>query len=225
AENFFKFKKIAMGFLEKVSGEFFFEKEFKAISENELIQIQMKRRTELLAVKFAPPSVVPDILWPQLRRLSERLQDILEEVKYEFKVLRRGEYTNEKDLAVVLLEMEISKLPAIQKRVGPKVSDFDDSKRFIEKYKSQALAGPFVEDDHWAVEVNRKFLTARDKLIDSLNKDAKILKAKGIPNFVADQIAKGFEVIYDNEKFMQLIRQDNSFGTFLRRYFEKESLV
>lgn len=225
AESFFKFKKIAKEFLKNISGELFFEKEFKPITENELIQLQMKRRTELLMVKFVPPTVVPDILWPQLRRFADRLQNILEEVKYEFRVLRKDVYTNEKDLAVVLLEMEVSKLPAIQKRVGPNVTDFDDSQRFVDKYKAQALAGPFVEDSYWAVEVNRKFLTARDKLIDSLNKDMDVLKAKGIPNFIAEQIAMGFEVIYENEKIMQLIKQDINFGTFLRRYFEKESLI
>jgi tRNA nucleotidyltransferase (CCA-adding enzyme) len=225
SENFFRLKKIARNFLKAPSKDFFFERAIKPVDEKELIQLQMKRRTELLMIKFSPPDVVPDILWPQLRRFSERLQDILEEVKYEFKVLRRDSYTNEKDLAVVLLEMEVSKLPAVQKRVGPKVSDHDDSMRFVEKYKTQSMTGPFIEENYWVVEVNRKFLSARDKLNDSLSRDAEILKAKGIPNFIADQIPKGFEIVSENEKMMEIISKDPNFGIFLRRYFEKDNLA
>lgn len=224
AQSFFKLKKIAKEFLTKPSDKFFFEKKYKPITENELILKQMQRRTELILIKFKPPKVVPDILWPQLRRFADRLQSILEEVKYEFKVLRKDVYTDEKDLAVVLLEMEVSKLPIVQKRIGPSIFNVN-SDNFLKKYGKQALTGPFVENNNWCVEVKRKFLTARGKLDDSLNKKLGVLKAKGIPNFVAEQIAKDFEIISENNKIMELIKRDVNFGVFLRRYFEKESLV
>lgn len=224
AENFFKFKKYAKEFLENPSTSLFFARKIEPLTENELIKLQMQRRTELILIKFSPPKVVPDILWPQLRRFANRLQSILEEVKYEFKVLRKDVYTNEKDLALVLLEMEVSKLPMVQKRFGPKIFDLDDSERFIKKYKDQALVGPYIEDNFWVVEVRRKFLTAREKLFDSLNKPLETLIAKGIPNYVAKQIAKGFEIISETDKIMELIKKDNNLGVFLRKYFEKESL-
>lgn len=225
AKNFFKFKKAAKEFLENPSLEHFLPRKIEPLSEEELIRLQMQRRTELILIKFSPPKVVPDILWPQLRRFANRLQSILEEVKYEFKVLRKDVYTDEKNLAIVLLEMEISKLPTVQKRIGPKIFDLDDSERFIKKYKDQALAGPYVEDNLWVVEIKRKFLTAREKLIDSLKNKAEILKAKGIPNFIAEQIEKGFEVIYETSKIMEIVKEDYNFGVFLRKYFEIESLV
>jgi len=225
AQSFFKLKKMAKKFLEDASGDVFFEKQIELITENELVQLQMKRRTELILIKFKPPEVVPDILWPQLRRFAERLQNILEEVKYEFKVLRKGVYTNEKDLAVVLLEMEVSKLPRIQKRIGPRIFDFDDSQRFIEKYKKNTLTGPFVEHGFWAVEVERKFLTAREKLGDSLNESLDVLNAKGVPNHIAVEISKGFEIVLENGEIMELVERDTGFGIFLRKYFEKEALI
>jgi tRNA nucleotidyltransferase (CCA-adding enzyme) len=225
SQNFFKFKKLANEFLQKPAKEMFSERKSNALTETELIELQMKRRTELILVKFRPPNVVPDILWPQLRRFADRLQSILEETEYEFRVLGRGVYTNERDLAVVLLEMEISKLPAIQKRIGPKIFDLDDSQRFLEKYKNHALAGPFIENNFWAVEIRRKFLTAREKLYDSLKEKEDILKAKGIPNHIAEQLVKGFEIFSESNRIFELIKKDNSFGIFLREYFEKESLV
>jgi tRNA nucleotidyltransferase (CCA-adding enzyme) len=222
--NFFKFKKLANEFLRKPSVEFFEEKKYEPINENELIEFQLKRRTELILIKFKPPKIVPDILWPQLRRFAERLQSILEEVKYEFKVLGKDVYTNEKDLAIVLLEMEISKLPLVQKRIGPSIFDLDASKNFLKKYK-KPLAGPFIEKNFWCVEIPRKFITARQKLQDSLSKSLKILKAKGIPNYIAEEISKGFEIIVETGKIMDLVKKDENFGIFLKKYFEKESLA
>lgn len=227
SKNFFKFKKISAEFLKNPSYESFSPKMYPAITENELILNQMQRRTELILVRFTPPKAVPDILWPQLRRFSERLQSILEEAQYEFKVLRRDEYTNEKNLAVVLLEMEVSKLPSVQKRIGPKVFDIDDSQRFLKKYKDSQLVtgGPFIEDDKWVVETQRKFMTAREKLGDSLKDDVKILRAKGIPNHIASEISKGFEIILESNRMMELVKEDPNFGIFLKKYFNLESLL
>jgi tRNA nucleotidyltransferase (CCA-adding enzyme) len=225
AESFFKFKKLAEEFLKNPREEMFFLREAKPITEKELIEKLLERKTELILIKFSPPEVVPDVLWPQLRRFAERLESILEETKYEFKVLRKDCYTNEKDLAVVLLEMEVSTLPEVQKKVGPEVFDFEDSKRFLEKYKSLAITGPFIEGKNWVVEVKRKFKTAREKLFDSLSVDVSILQAKGIPNHIAEQISKGFEIISDVNRIIELVSKDRNFGIFLRKYFEKESLI
>jgi tRNA nucleotidyltransferase (CCA-adding enzyme) len=223
AESFFKLKKIAKEFLKTPSKKLFFRKDFKPLTERELILLQMKRRTELLLISFKAPEVVPDILWPQLRRFAERLEGILKE--YEFEVLRKDVYTNEKNLAVVLLEMQVSKLPFIDKKIGPTVFDLDDSERFIKKYKSRSETGPFIEKNFWCVEVKRKFTSAREKLMDSLKDELKVLKAKGIPSYVAEKIVKKFEIIYESEKIMKLVKKDESFGVFLRKYFEKESLA
>jgi len=222
-QSFFRLKKVANEFLKTPSKKMFFEKKFKPLTERELILLQMKRRTELLFISFKAPKVVPDILWPQLRRFAERLEGILKE--YEFEVLRKDVYTNEKDLAAVLLEMQVSKLPIVDKRVGPMVFDLDDSERFIKKYKGCSVAGPFIEKNFWCVEVKRKFVSAREKLKDSLKEKVRVLKVKGIPSYIAEQIVKKFNIIYESEKIMKLIKKDENFGIFLRRYFEKESLV
>jgi tRNA nucleotidyltransferase (CCA-adding enzyme) len=223
ANSFFTLKKRTTDFLKKPTKEAFFERKLEPINENELILAQMKRRTELLLVVFEPPKVVPDILWPQLRRFAERLEGMLKEDG--FTVLRKDIYTNEKDLTVILLEMEISKLPYVNKKIGPLVFDLDDSERFVKKYKNTALNGPFVENDFWCAEVERRFTTAREKLFDSLSEKEKGLKEKGVPNFIAGKIAKKFDVFCENDNIMNLIKKDNNFGVFMRKYFEKESLA
>ena len=105
------------------------------------------------------------------------------------------------------------------------VFDLDDSERFIKKYKGHSVAGPFIEKNFWSVEVKRKFVSAREKLKDSLKEKMSVLKAKGIPSYIAEQVVKKFNIIYESEKIMKLIKKDENFGIFLRKYFEKESLA
>jgi len=224
-KNFFKFKKVAKEFLDECTAELFFDKKILPITHHELIELQKQRGTEFLIIRFIPPKVVPDILWPQLRKFAERLQSILEETKYEFKVLGKAVFTDENFIATVLLEMEIYKLPIIQKRMGPSVFDKKDAENFLKKYKDQAIIGPYIEDNFWVTEIKRQFLTTKDKLQDSLNKPLDILKAKGIPNSIAERIVNGFEILSDADRIMQTVERNEDFGIFLRKYFEKERLV
>ena len=223
--NFFKLKKITEDFLLNPSENFFFGEKTQPLTEKELVKNQIVRGTELLLVIFKPPEVVPHILWPQLRRFGERLQNILEEKKYEFSVLGREVFTDEKEIAIVLLEMEVSKLPKVQKRVGPSIFDFNDSANFLKKYSKNVISGPFIEDSKWVVEVERKFLTAKAKLQDSLKEKFETLKEKGIPSFIAKEISKNFLIINDYKKIAYLMKKDYSFGRFLRTFFEKERLT
>jgi len=223
--SFQKLKSSARKFLKSPSEKMFFPAKKKPLSLNELKTLQKKRETELILLTFKPPAVVPDILWPQLRRFAQRLESILKE--NEFAVLRKDVYTDEEKLAVVLIETEVCKLPAIRKRVGPSVFDRDGANSFINKYKASAINGPFVEGEFWIVETKRKFRAAEEKLKDSLSDPLKILEAKGIPNYIAQQISKrkGFQITLDVKKIAVLAKRDKGFGVFLRDYFEKESLA
>lgn len=222
-KSFQTFRSAARKFLEKPSESMFFPVGGKPLKTSELKKLKKRRDTELILIKFKPPGVVPDILWPQLRRFAQRVESILRE--NEFAVMRYDVYTNENDLAVVLLEMESCTLPAVRKHIGPSIFDDDGSKNFIKKYKDRAINGPFVEGQFWTVELERNFRTAKEKIEDSLKDPLKILKAKGIPSHIATQIAKRYTLVTDIKKIAALAKKDKNFGIFLRDYFEKESLV
>lgn len=223
AYDFYKFKKCAKLFLDYPSEEMFFPKKMLPLTKQEMMQLQEQRVTEIVVVKFIPPKVVPDILWPQLRKLGERLQGILEETQYEFKVFGKDVFTDEKFIAAVLLEMEVGKLPNVQKRVGPSVFDKKDVENFLGKYKDIASA-VYVENNNWVVETKRQFLTAGEKLQDSLKQPLDILLAKGVPNHLAERVANGFDII-SGDAIMQVAERNQDFGIFLRKYFEKEKLA
>ena len=222
-QSFQMFRSAARKFLEKPSETTFFPGKKKPLRLSELKKLQKKRDTKLILIKFKPPKIVPDILWPQLRRFAQRIGAILKE--NEFVVMRKDVYTNEKDIAVVLLEMESCLLPAVRKHIGPNIFDDSGSKNFIKKYKDRAINGPFVQGQFWVVELDRKFRTAKDKITDSLNDSLKILKAKGIPSHIATSISKRYTLVTDPKRIIALAKKDKNFGIFLRDYFEKESLA
>lgn len=221
ATNFFKFKKSAQEFLKKPTESFFFAKKLKPLATKDFQKIMKKRGTKLLAILFKPPAVASDILWPQLRRFAQRLKGILHE--YEFRVHRFDCWTDENKLAVVLLEMEVWKMPNVNERIGPLVFDLDNSENFIKKYKKDALAGPYIRDNRWRFEVQREWTNAKKKLEDSLSESEKILMAKGIPSHIAKQITKGFKVL-DENGIKKLLRNEE-LASFLRKYFEADRLI
>jgi len=221
--SFCALRSAARHFLEKPSLEAFFPKPKKPFSPKELKAAVRKRETGLVIVSFKPPHVVPDILWPQMRRLGQRLEAILKE--NDFDVLRRDVYTDGCKLAVVIIEMESCTLPAVRKRVGPSVFDDNGARNFAKTYKHSAINGPFVEGGFWVVETKRRFRTVQEKLEDSLGDPLKVLEAKGIPSHVAKQISRGFQVTADVGKTAKLAKKDKGFGVFLRDYFEKECLA
>ncbi|MEM0324706.1 MAG: CCA tRNA nucleotidyltransferase [Candidatus Aenigmatarchaeota archaeon] len=216
--NYFKFINLARKFLQNPSISFFEKREYKVVEEEEIIKYQIDRRTELIILRFIRPKVVDDIIYPQMRRFANRIQSILE--KYEFKILNKDVFCNEK-FCYLVLEMEISKLPKIEKKRGPIFYDINNTKRFLEKYKNYIT---YVENDRWYAEIPRKFVRAIDKIIDSLSKDEKTLREKGIPSFVAQQISKGFEITNETSKILTFVREDNEFGRFLTKFLNKEKL-
>lgn len=220
AESFYKFKKIAKEFLKSPSEEIFKPKAVLPLTKKEFELHLQNRGTDFIAITFNKPDVVPDILWPQLRRATKRLEAIMQ--TYEFRVHRSECWSNEKDLCAIVLEMEISKLPLIDEKVGPYVWKEENSRNFIKKYKDVAINGPYIRDNQWRVEIKRVWKTASGKLRDSLSDKEEILKEKGLPNYVASEIVQGFN-IFENEKVLQLI-ENKEFAIFLREYFEKEKL-
>ncbi len=222
--NFMLIKKLASDYVKKPTRENFIKEPRKPINGEELKEKQQLRNTQFLFLKFLPPKGVDDVTIPQMRKFAERVQGILEEDKYEFKVMNKDVFTDGSYLSGVFLEMEISKLPLIQKRHGPSIFDKEGSNNFIKKYMS-VISGPYVENKNWVIEINRPFITASDKIRDSLAKTGKELLEKGIPKLVADRLLKGFDVVTNLDTIVTEIERNENFGIFLRKFFEKEKLI
>lgn len=225
ARAFFKLRRLAEQFVSDPSPDMFFEPRVDPITEQELNEILKLRRTKLVMLKFLPPRGHEEVVWPQMRKFSERAQGILEDPNFEFRVMNKDIFTDGSYLACVLFETETSSLPAVQKRVGPSVFDRDDGKRFVEKYRDSAVAGPYVEGGNWVAEIARQFPTPREKLHDALAKPLEELTQRGVPKLVAERVAKGFDVVSEPDRLVEESRRNPAFGVFLRKFFIKDKLA
>lgn len=111
-----------------------------------------RRETTPVALLFDAPDVVDDQLWPQLRRSLESLTDALD--RRGFDPIRSDAFAGER--AVLLVELEVGRRPAIERHEGPPVHIRDHAERFLDAYADRsAVFGPFVDGDRYVVERDR----------------------------------------------------------------------
>lgn len=173
-----------------------------------------KRESFVYGISFNRPDVIDDVLWPQLRKTSKRIANIMKEV--EFEVMNFDAFADDKN-CIILLEFSVEKMPNIRKLRGPPVSIIDRSDEFINKYRSSRL---WVEDEYWFAEVNRKFTHAKDKLKHSLSSSKSNLLEKGIGSYIAASISKKYSIISKNN-IVAKARKNRDFAIFIKRFFEK----
>ncbi|MFA5929253.1 MAG: CCA tRNA nucleotidyltransferase [Candidatus Micrarchaeia archaeon] len=146
-------------FLAAPSEKFFFAKK-TVRSPREIARAMKERGTMCLAVRFPAPKVVPDVLWPQLRKTAQALSRRLSE--QGFSVFGSYHWSDGAECAV-LFEIDRWELPAVAKAIGPSVRFARDCESFVKKHKS-ALNMHIEHDRMVAVEI-RKVRQARAALL------------------------------------------------------------
>jgi len=123
-------------------------------TKNILIEkMKAERGTTFVGIKFRPPEMVPENLYPQLRRLEKRLAHYLEE--NDFRVLRHFSWTDEANEAVVLIEVERGTLSNYKKQAGPEIFS-GEIENFLKKYGDNNYK-PYIEKNQFFVCVQRRF--------------------------------------------------------------------
>jgi len=210
-ENFIRFVNACKGFVSKPSKSFFFSKP----KPTNIEKIMRERETGFLCVVFKKPDIIPDILWPQLRKTKKRLINILEE--YEFRPIGSTIHENDK-YCFIVIELESLELPNLRKIVGPSIFTSKRSNEFIKKYKKRGRV--WVEEKYWFAEVQREFKNAIKKLSHTLNVPLKTLLAKGIPSYIAKEISRYYKIL-NTKEIIDLSKRDSGFSLHMKRYFEE----
>ncbi|MBI2675877.1 MAG: CCA tRNA nucleotidyltransferase [Candidatus Aenigmarchaeota archaeon] len=211
--NFIKFAAACRKFSERPSPDFFFPR--KKINLKKLENSMEKRKTKLMGITFRRPDIIDDILYPQLRKTEKRLRSILEQ--NEFRMLNSGCFADGKS-CLILFEMEVWSLPNVRKVIGPDIFSHIHSAQFLEKYKKTGRIR--IENGKYVAETGRTLTYAESKLKDSLSKSLPVLKAKGIPGYIAVSVAKGFRII-DGKEVIGKARKEEDFAAFLSEFFGK----
>lgn len=198
----------ACEFLENPDEAYFTGQVPEPLGDSEFKKILTERGTSLIAIEFAAPDVVEDVLFPQLHKLEDSVREMFE--RYDFRVYNSGIWADKK--AIVLFELETASLPQVKRHTGPHVWAKEHALAFKSKYKdSNTFSNVFIQGGKYMVELPRKYTVAR-KLVE-----AGILNC-ALGKHVALSIKKEFHVLEDSEL---LDITDEVFRVFLRRFFEK----
>ncbi len=199
----------ACAFLEAPDEAYFTQDASEPLSDNEFRQLLATRKTSLIAIELEAPDVVEDVLFPQLHKLEASVNEMFE--RYDFCMYNSSVWASDKK-AIVMFELENSRLPLVKKHGGPFVWSKEHALAFKSKYEdSEKFSNVFIRDGKYMVEIPRKYPAAKE-LIES-----QIMNC-GLGKHLAMSVTKGFNVLEDEEI---LIFKDEEFRKFLRRFFEK----
>jgi tRNA nucleotidyltransferase (CCA-adding enzyme) len=207
-ESFSTFIDSARSFLERPCAKCFFPPKIKPLDTRAFRAIAAKRKTTLFGVRFTLPNLVDDIAYPQLERAFKGMSIAL--LQQGFSVLRGDIFYNQGE-ALLLFEMLVWKLPSVERHLGPPIDKKRHSIKFKKKYANNAsvLAGPFIDDGRYAVELHRKYLTFPEYLTKEF-RNIRTSKA------IAEAMDKEFQILKDEE-----LLESDGMGVFLAQYFDK----
>jgi tRNA nucleotidyltransferase (CCA-adding enzyme) len=187
-----EFVAAARAFLTKPSRNFFVVRKVTPLSVARFRQEMQRRGWNLLAIELGRVDAVVDVLWSQLYRTERALRNLLRQEG--FNVTRSASWSNEKDLNVILFELESLTLPPIRKHLGPQVVRSQASQLFLHKHLSggRSISGPWVDDDRWAVGQLRENVNAV-KLLRSKIRDGG--RHVGVASKIAPVLKRGHRVL------------------------------
>jgi tRNA nucleotidyltransferase (CCA-adding enzyme) len=207
--QFARFIAASRRFIEKPSEKFFFGKKIKPWSKKKVMK--MLEQKEIIIVKMPfPKKQLSDIMWGQLKKLRKK---IVKELKLkEFRVNRAKEWTDEKKLMIIAIDLENVKIQKVHLRIGPEVMDLKNSERFLNTHK-KIIAGPRIENGRWVIEVKRKHWNAKTLLQDYLKEQKKVLK-KGIKKALEKAQVLG------EKQAIKLYSKNNEFQEFFTKFLK-----
>ncbi len=192
-QKLYTFAAASRAFLAAPSIEFFYPLKIHPLSVEELQSTIAAKGSSLVFLTFDRVDAVPDVLWGQLYRTLKALRKQLE--LNDFTVLRDAVWGEDKAVfAVFFFELESRVLPLVKKHLGPPLELSKECERFLTKYSdnSEVVAGPFIEDGRWVVELRRKFTDAADLLLAKVKSGGRDV---GVAKLISSALQKNFLVL------------------------------
>jgi tRNA nucleotidyltransferase (CCA-adding enzyme) len=205
--NLARFQHYARALLADPSPELFEPREPAPLSAAAVSEAVTARASTPVALRFSPPDVVDDQLYPQLDKSLDGIAGELD--RRGFEVLRTARFADE--TAVLLVECAVATLPAIESHTGPPVGVRAHAEGFFEKYAADPeVTGPFIEGDRYVVERPREVRTPRELLV------SEALFQVSLGAHVERALEEGYEVLVGEG----LSALADEFGAELAAYFD-----
>jgi tRNA nucleotidyltransferase (CCA-adding enzyme) len=214
AQKLYGFVAAAQSFLKKPKFEFFYPPKTEALSGKEMEERLKNRGSKIVFVVFDSVKDVPDVLWGQLYKSQRSIHKLVQ--MNDFRILRDLAWSDEKDLSMLVFELEHCCLGPVMKHLGPPLDKEKECERFVTKYlQSQDTAcGPYVEDGRWVVLVQRKYTDACELLREKLKDGG---RSAGVAEGISQVLKKDFRVLV-NEEIGKVYSSNGEFAMFLTEF-------
>jgi tRNA nucleotidyltransferase (CCA-adding enzyme) len=192
-----QFVAASRAFLKNANIEFFKPLKTHPLSVDDLYDALEGRGSTLIFLTVGGIEAVPDILYGQLHRTRKALRKQLELA--DFKVLRDALWSDENaHQTVFVFEVEQQFLADVKKHLGPPLELERECESFLAKYANNAdvIAGPFIDEGRWVVELQRRYIDAAQMLQAKISIGGREI---GVAELVAKSIKERFLVLVGDE--------------------------
>jgi tRNA nucleotidyltransferase (CCA-adding enzyme) len=205
-------------FLKKPSLKFFYPPPQRILSEKEISERLLKTNLTLLFLMFGGVDTVVDVLWGQLYKTENALKNFLR--ANEFEVIRSTSWSDEKELNIILFELERKNIFSPKKHMGPPVEKRKEAEDFLIKYLNaeDTVAGPWIEGDRWFVEKRRRWSDAEKLLSFYLSNNGG--RSIGVASKIAEKLKKNGFQIFSWVKAKEIYENRIDFAQFISRFIE-----
>ncbi len=180
-ETYALFIYAASEYLKGPGMQFFFPKERKAKERDEIMAEVERRGTHIFGVSIPRPDLVPDVLFPQIKKgrrtLSQRLNDM------GFNVID-SKYRAYGSEILYIFELEIGRLPAVKRHFGPPVWN-ENSPRFREKWEGYPMK---IDSGRWVAYIEREHITPEEYLKATITEH-------NLGKDLSDSAKQGFKIL------------------------------
>jgi len=204
AQNFLKLKLAAKKYLQ--TGKF---PERKIITKLGLIEkLKKERGTNFIGLKFKPPDIITENLYPQLRKFEKKLVKYLE--SKDFFIVRHFSWTDEKNKAYIILEVESTLLAKYKKKDGPIIFS-KEVDNFLKKYINEKYK-PYIEDKKFFICYKRKIRDIKVAIRTFLKNN----KAEIPKKIVSRRIS-----LFEESEIIKEVNENKELNSYLiEKYFE-----
>jgi tRNA nucleotidyltransferase (CCA-adding enzyme) len=210
-QKLYTFIAASRAFLKKPSAHFFYPPKTQALT-TEILQSKLENRgSSNIFLVINGLDAVPDVLWGQLYRTKRSLRKLLE--LNDYKVLKDAVWNNETALSVFIFELEQRVLPNIKKHLGPPIERAVECEDFLAKYSGnpQVIAGPYISEGRWIVDLPRKTTDAAELLKAKLGDGGKNV---GVADLITESFKEELKILVESE-ILKVYSGNDEFAGFL----------
>jgi tRNA nucleotidyltransferase (CCA-adding enzyme) len=210
-------KAAARAFISSPTTAFFRPRKVQALANAKLKVLLRNRGTDTVFIQLPCQKISPDVVWGELGRSSKALKNLFE--LNDFQVLGWDSWSDENMLAVIVIELVSASIPSIKVHEGPLAGD-PNQEKFLERHihNERTVAGPWIKDGKWHVELKREYTNARNMVENTLKRE--VPTSIGLSKDVGKWIKESGKILL-NQDILPLYSKNQDFAEFVTRYFTK----